>query len=218
MKLLQRFWIILVACATMVGCSAHKERSQQVAAAQGVIERTLGGVPQNLTLKITAPTSEGLDTYNISAKGGHLTIAGSSPTAICYAFNHYLHKACGSQVVWSGKHLNIPAEWPEWSESGSSPYDLRYFLNVCTFGYTAPYWDWERWEQELDWQALHGVNVPLASVASEAIARRVWTKLGLSAEEADAFFTGAAHLPWHRMGNLNSFDGPLTEEWHNSQI
>ena len=66
--------------------------------------------------------------------------------------------------------------------------------------------------------ALHGVNMPLASVASEAIAKRVWMKLGLSSEEADAFFTGAAHLPWHRMGNLNSFDGPLSDSWHESQI
>lgn len=219
MKLLQRFWIFMVVCATLVGCSAQqKERTQQIAAARGVIERTLGAEPQNLTLKLTAPTAEGLDTYNISATGGHLTIEGSSPTALCYAFNHYLHRACHSQVVWGGKHLCVPTEWPDYSESGTSPYELRYFLNVCTFGYTAPYWDWERWEQELDWMALHGVNFPLASVASEAIARRVWVRLGLTPEEADAFFTGAAHLPWHRMGNLNSFDGPLTEEWHEGQI
>lgn len=218
MKLLQRFLMILLVSATMIGCSAQKERARAIAAAQGVIERTIGCEPQNLTLNLTDQNEQGLDTFTINAEGGHLTIEGSSPTAITYAFNHYLHKACGSQVVWSGKNLNLPEQWPDYNESGASPYDLRYFLNVCTFGYTGPYWDWERWEQELDWMALHGVNFPLASVASEAIARRVWMQLGLSAEEADAFFTGAAHLPWHRMGNLNSFDGPLTEEWHNDQI
>ena len=121
----------------MAGCSAHKERTKQVAAAQGVIERTLGVVPQNLTLNLTAPNAEGLDTYNISATGGHLTIEGSSPTALCYAFNHYLHRACNAQVVWSGKHLNLPTQWPDYAESGSSPYSLRYFLNVCTFGYNS---------------------------------------------------------------------------------
>jgi alpha-N-acetylglucosaminidase len=121
-------------------------------------------------------------------------------------------------VTWGGKNLDLPEVWPDWQEKAVSPYKFRYFLNVCTFGYTAPYWDWDRWSEELDWMALHGVNMPLASVASEAIARRVWVKMGLTEEEADAFFTGPAHLPWHRMGNLNVFDGPLDSEWHEDQI
>jgi hypothetical protein len=24
------------------------------------------------------------------------------------------------------------------------------------------FWNWSRWEQEIDWMALHGVNLPLA--------------------------------------------------------
>jgi len=58
---------------------------------------------------------------------------------------------------------------------------------VVTFGYTTPYWDWARWEKELDWMALHGINMPLATVASEAIAERVWLKLGLSKSEIRDF-------------------------------
>jgi alpha-N-acetylglucosaminidase len=66
--------------------------------------------------------------------------------------------------------------------------------------------------------ALHGVNMPLATVASEAIAARVWEKLGLSDEEISAFFTGPAHFPWHRMGNLNKWDGPVPKTWHEEQV
>lgn len=170
-----------------------------------------------ITLK-EIPAEDGKDCYEIKAEGGKLLIKGSSPSAICYAFNKYLRYACGSMITWGGRHLELPDTWPDWQEKATSPYQFRYFLNVCTFGYTAPYWDWNRWSEELDWMALHGVNMPLASVASEAIARRVWVKLGLSEEEADAFFTGPAHLPWHRMGNLNAFDGPLSSSWHESQV
>ena len=60
--------------------------------------------------------------------------------------------------------------------------------------------------------------MPLASVASEAIAERVWEKMGLNKEEIREFFTAPAHLPWHRMGNLNTFDGPLTDNWQADQI
>lgn len=60
--------------------------------------------------------------------------------------------------------------------------------------------------------------MPLATVASEAIAERVWLQMGLTKEETREFFTAPAHLPWHRMGNLNTWDGALSDEWQKSQI
>ena len=185
-------------------------------AARDVIERA-AGKSDNISLEIISK-NDGRDCYEVKAEDGKLQIKGSSPVAICYAFNTYLHEACSSQITWGGKNLEIPEDWPDWDSSNTSPYKYRYFMNVCTFGYTAPYWDCDRWSQELDWMALHGINMPLASVASEAIAKRVWTRLGLTDEEADSFFTGPAHLPWHRMGNLNAWDGPLNDEWHAQQI
>lgn len=35
-------------------------------------------------------------------------------------------------------------------------------MNVCTFGYSYVHWDWSRWEREIDWMALNGINMPLA--------------------------------------------------------
>lgn len=29
------------------------------------------------------------------------------------------------------------------------------------------WWDWERWERELDWAAMHGVNLPLSFAGEE---------------------------------------------------
>ena len=45
--------------------------------------------------------------------------------------------------------------------------------NVVTFGYTTQWWDWPRWEQFVDWLALHGVNLPLLPLAHEAVLIRV---------------------------------------------
>ena len=206
--------ISILAALMLFGCK--QTTSQTVKAAEEVICRTIG-TTEGIVLE-EIPSVDGKDCYEIDAKDGKVLIKGSSPSAICYAFNKYLRYACGSMVTWGGANLDLPEVWPDWQESATSPYQFRYFLNVCTFGYTTPYWGWDRWSEELDWMALHGVNMPLASVASEAIARRVWVKLGLTEEEADAFFTGPAHLPWHRMGNLNAFDGPLDSEWHEDQI
>ena len=206
--------ISILAALILFGCK--QTTSETIKVAEEVICRTIG-TTEGIALE-EIPAVDGKDCYEIDAKDGVLLIKGSSPSAICYAFNKYLRYACGSMVTWGGANLDLPEVWPDWQESATSPYQFRYFLNVCTFGYTTPYWGWDRWSEELDWMALHGVNMPLASVASEAIARRVWVKLGLTEEEADAFFTGPAHLPWHRMGNLNAFDGPLDSEWHEDQI
>ncbi len=183
---------------------------------RSLIERETGRASDIVLVEI--PQNDGKDCYSVEASDGALTIKASSASAMGYAFDRYLREACGSMICWSGKNLAIPQQWPDYQEEKTCPYEYRYFLNVCTFGYTSPYWDWNRWSKEIDWMVLHGVNMPLASVASEAIARRVWLKMGLSDEDINAFFTGPAHLPWHRMGNLNHFDGPLSPSWHRSQI
>ena len=159
----------ILTCAAVMMAAAMLEASEEA------IVRW-AGTSANIELALCNKTDDGRDTFSVKAADGELSITGSSPSAICYAFNLYLREACNSMVTCSGEHLSLPGRWPDYNVSGESPYRLRYFLNVCTFGYTAPYWDWERWSEEIDWMAMHGVNMPLASVASEAIARRVWMK------------------------------------------
>lgn len=36
------------------------------------------------------------------------------------------------------------------------------------------WWDWKRWEKEIDWMALQGINMPLAFTGQEAIWRKVF--------------------------------------------
>ena len=66
--------------------------------------------------------------------------------------------------------------------------------------------------------ALHGIDMPLALVANEAISARVWKKLGLTDREIADYFVGPAHFPWMRMGNISGIDGPLPLEWHEGQL
>ena len=56
---------------------------------------------------------------------------------------------------------------------------------------------------------MHGINMPLIGGAHEAILARVFENLGLTKEEIDQYFSGPAHVPWNRVGNLNGWGGPL---------
>lgn len=46
-------------------------------------------------------------------------------------------------------------------------------MNVCTVSYSMAWWDWARWEEELDWMAISGINLALAFTGQE----HIWAQL-----------------------------------------
>ena len=88
-----------------------------------------------------------------------------------------------------------------------------YYMNVCTYGYSLAFVPWSYWQKHIDWMAMNGINTPLAFVGQEWVWTKVFTALGLSAEEQETFYSGPAFLPWFRMGNVRGWGGPLTPEW-----
>jgi alpha-N-acetylglucosaminidase len=137
----------------------------------------------------------------------------------------YVKYACLGSVTWgyagSGDQLRLPAVLPSVNDSrfdytGAMPH--QYAWNACTFSYTAAFWDWARWERELDWLALHGYNLPLASTGQEHVFFRLWTeRYGLEPEDLVDFFAGPAFLAWNRMANINDWLGGLTEGFMQAQ-
>lgn len=205
--------------ASSIAASETRTSSETLAAARGVLTRIMGAEPVSRIKLGTLPAVEGRDVYQYHASAGQLSIQGSSTVAICRGAYDYIRAKRLGTIGWAGARLKIPKAWPDSPKTRvETPFKIRHSYNVVTFGYTTPYWNWERWQQELDWQAMHGYNMVLAPVATEAIATRVWKKMGLSRKQIDAFYTGPAHLPWQRMGNIQAVGGTLPPEWHHDQI
>ena len=172
-----------------------------------------------VTFSLSLDKQNGCDVFETSVNNGKLQIKGSSGVALCRGFYDYVKSKKAGISSWSGNRLEWPAKLiDEPTKQTVSPFQHHYYFNVVTYGYTMPYWDWQRWEQEIDWMALHGIDMPLALVANEAISARVWKKLGLTDDEIADYFVGPAHFPWMRMGNISGIDGPLPKSWHNEQI
>jgi alpha-N-acetylglucosaminidase len=86
-------------------------------------------------------------------------------------------------------------------------------------GYTTAFWEWSRWEREIDWMAMNGINFPLAFVGQEYVWQQVFAQLGMNATAVrESWFSNAAFLPWNRMGNINNWAGPLTSDFINAQV
>ena len=80
------------------------------------------------------------------------------------------------------------------------------------------WWDWKRWEKEIDWMALHGINMPLAITGEEFTWYTVYKEMGFSDKDLQSFFSGPAYFSWFWMGNLDGWGGPLPISWMQSHM
>ena len=147
-------------------------------------------------------------------------IAGSDAVALASGVHHYLKYVANCSVSWWGDQLSLPGDLPLPASVivKQTTYTFRYYFNVCTFGYSTFAWDWERWQREIDWMALNSINMPLAFVGQEYIFQQIYTQqFGLTAAEVGELFSGPALLPWNRMGNMQTWLGPLPSTWIEAQ-
>jgi alpha-N-acetylglucosaminidase len=161
---------------------------------------------------------KGYDVFEIENVNDNVVIRGNNNIAITRGLYEYLREFCGFSFTWSGQNIATPKSLPaNYFKRVQSPYRYRLYMNMCTFSYSTVWWDWDKWQRELDWMALHGINMPLALIGQEYVWQKVWNKLGISNAQLGDFFTGPAYLAWHRSGNLNGFAGPLPQNWIDSQ-
>ena len=194
-------------------------RKGQEAAAREVIDRFTGGqMPVKVVIDLQ-PGANGCDQYRYSADRKRLIIHASSAVAACRAFYDYAKEKRAGIRTWSDRRFERPDDISCKDRACTTLFRDHQYFNVVTYGYTMPFWNEARWDEEIDWMALHGIDMPLMLVGAEGIYREVFREMGLTDSEIDDWEVGPAHLPWFRMGNLsgNSFDGPLGKEWHESQ-
>ncbi|XP_047117354.1 alpha-N-acetylglucosaminidase isoform X1 [Schistocerca piceifrons] len=186
----------------------------------GVIQRL---IPEKAHLfNVTVDPSIGpvaRDTFKVIKESDSeiVRIIGTSGVAAAWGFHHYLKYYCGCHVSWEATQLNLPQALPEVNITITSRDRFRYYQNVCTTSYSFVWWDWARWEKEIDWMAMNSINLALAFNGQEAIWMQVYKRLNMTADEIDEHFTGPAFFAWNRMGNIRGWAGPLSDTWHNQQ-
>lgn len=154
-----------------------------------------------------------------NAPNGRISIKGNSWVSIATGLNWYLKYTAGIHLTWNNMRADIPSRLPRVTKKirKETNLTLRYDFNYCTFSYSMAFWDWDRWQKEIDWMALHGVNLPLAIVGEEVVWRNMLLKLGYSKDEIGRFIAGPAFLAWWEMNNLEGWGGPLPDSWYRQQ-
>ncbi len=205
----KRFLLILLACV----CIPFSLWSNPV---DGLLERICPGSSHKFIIQLQ---KGGNDFFELDQKGNKVVIRGNNYVNIATGLNWYLKYYAGIHLSWNGMTAQLPENLPKVSTPvrKETNLSLRYDFNYCTYSYTMAFWDWSRWEKEIDWMALHGINLPLAAVGQECVWKNMLAKLGYTKEEINKFIAGPAFLAWWAMNNLEGWGGPNPDSWYTQQ-
>eukprot|EP00040_Diaphanoeca_grandis_P034275 m.212108 g.212108 ORF g.212108 m.212108 type:complete len:916 (+) comp33117_c0_seq2:280-3027(+) len=152
----------------------------------------------------------------------HVTASGL--VELTYGAGYYLRKYALFSFSWirtGGNQVRPPpdGDFPHIDVPVTITKRARwsYYQNVCTQSYSMWWWNWSRWQQEIDWAALWGVNLVLAYTGQEQVFRKVYNDIGVNDSILNNTFDGPAFLTWSRGQGTFGVGGPLPNYWINSQ-
>ncbi|WP_432714564.1 alpha-N-acetylglucosaminidase [Pedobacter sp.] len=206
--------ISFVAFATGYGRSATDANELNIKASHDLIKRIIPKYADRFEIAYI-PKENDKDVFSLQNKNGKILLKGNNGVSVASAFNYWLQNYAHCSISWNGSNLNIPQPFPMVPKKihKVTPHEYRHYFNYCTFNYTASWWDWERWQWEIDFMALNGINMPLAMTGQNALWDRVYRSMGFTDEEMGQFFTGPAYFMWFWAGNIDGLNGPLPQSW-----
>lgn len=209
--------VIIILAYSQIAVSQDFEKINgklDIVASKNLIKRVIPTYADSFEVEYVGQ-EEGKDVFELESIGDKIVLRGNNGVSVASALNYYLKYYAHCDISWNGINLNVPFPMPkvEGKIHKVSPYQYRHYFNYCTFNYTASWWDWERWQWEIDFMALNGINMPLALTGQNSIWYKVYRKLGFTDEELDSFFSGPAYFTWFWMGNLDGWGGPLPKSF-----
>ncbi len=195
----------------------NTEIRYDIIAAEELIKRILPKHYNEISVVINRNIEK--DYFAIRNNNGSVEIEANNTLSVSSGLHWYLKYVCNCHVSWTGSQLNLPEKLPtnfdEIRHEGN--FSIRYYLNYCTFSYSMPWWNWERWEKEIDWMALNGINLALAIVGQEAVWQNFMRNHDISEKEIFEFLPGPAYLAWGWLSNFDGWGGPTTQNWIDDQ-
>lgn len=205
-KNLKAFVLLILFLSTTLSCFA-------VSPIVGLLERIDKGASKKFLIEEQKSEK---DFFELAQCGNKVVVRGNNYISIATGINWYLKYYVGIHLCWNCMHAQLPSVLPAVKQKERHVTDskYRYDFNYCTYSYTMAFWDWSRWEQEIDWMALHGINLPLAMVGTDVVWRNVLIKLRYTKKEISEFIAGPAFQAWWLMNNLEGWGGPNPDSWY----
>ena len=204
--------LLILFVSQPIGAQAPVATPQE--AIVGLLNRIGGdGAADKFEIVIDSSLSQdGKDVFLITSHNGKPCIKGNNQLAVATGVNWYLNHYAHINLTWNNLTTNLLAvelPLPKGEEKHVCNTAYRYNFNTCTFSYSMAFWTWERWQQEIDWMALHGINAPLNLVGLDVVTRNFLRELGVSESDINAYIAGPGFIAWFAMNNLEGWGGTI---------
>lgn len=179
--------------------------------AQGVVSRMTPSAKGLVTFKIKKDLA---DKIEIEGTGKGIAIYASDVRRLVSGYGWYLKNVANVHFSWNGNRLQLPEQLPQ-PESKltiESPWKMTFAYNYCTLSYTAAFWDWKRWQREIDFLALSGFSHALVTAGLEKVWQEFLIKQKYPKDKIFKFIPNPAFAAWWNMGNLEGYGGPLSQQ------
>eukprot|EP00040_Diaphanoeca_grandis_P012322 m.62506 g.62506 ORF g.62506 m.62506 type:complete len:871 (+) comp23167_c0_seq2:160-2772(+) len=216
------FSLFLLMAIVTNGCTA--ETISTPSAVMALAQRVLGDEAAAVfsftlvsaqTFKCTSPVGEcvqvmAADNSTQSLAAPKIDISATSVPSLAYGLGKYLKETCNGSLTWvKTGGLDVPDQCKHASTlplpKSTRRYDRAlkwtYYQNVVDSSYSFVWWDIDRWQIEIDWMSLTGINIGLVYTGQEKVLNDLYQQFGVNLSEASGntdFFNGPAFLSWSR--------------------
>lgn len=212
--IIYRFAVFLfLSVLITIPARATESPADGTAAARQLIHRLLPKQSKGFVVECI-PGDNGFDVFEIESQGSKIVLRGNNGVAIASALDRYLKDYCHCEISWGcGNQLSVPKSLPTVPQKVRvvTPHRYRFAFNYCTHGYTMAWWDWPRWEKELDFLALKGINLALIIEGQESVWINTLKQFGYTEAELRQWLVLPTHQPWMYMSNMQDYGGPLSK-------
>lgn len=176
---------------------------------EGLVSRVLPHL-KNPNIEFCINSNSNKEAYSVYFDSGALHIESTNYISAAHGLYCYLKEICHVNLSWNGNREILIDELVPFSGElkGEINQKFRVYMNYCTLNYSASWWDFERWEEEIDFMALNGINMPLAVIGTEAVWYETLLEFGFSDAEALSTISGPAFWAWQLMTNIEGYLPP----------
>lgn len=144
------------------------------------IQRNTPKIIDNFIVRRIETESE-YDYYEIYSEVKKVVLAGNSNLSIAMAYYRYLNEFCNVLITSGDYDISYIATTPlpEEKITYTAKQKIRARTSYEMFSLEGNYWGFDRWEKEIDFMAMHGINTALQPVGFDGVLYRTLRDIGM---------------------------------------
>ncbi len=165
-------------------------------------------------------SDNGYDHYEIYSEVKKVVLAGNSNLSLAMAYYRYLNEYC-NVIITSGDYdisYIATTPLPEEKITYTSKQKIRARTSYEMFSLEGNYWGFDRWEKEIDFMAMHGINTALQPVGFDGVLYRTLCDIGVKEDLSVEFSSGPAFLMRQLTGNIAGTNSVNSKEYLERKI